>query len=68
MNSVFLTGNCAGEMKSTQTGLTICGHAATNIFFMIWGEKREKKIFSVFLKYFQKKLDKLKRNDYIYII
>lgn len=26
MNSVFLTGNCAGEMKlkATQTGLTIC--------------------------------------------
>ena len=35
MNSVFLTGNCAGEMKlkATQTGLTICEFAIAQNYF-----------------------------------
>jgi len=35
MNSVFLTGNCAGEikLKATQTGLPICEFQIANNYF-----------------------------------
>jgi len=44
-----------GEKKDPESGLSHLSHAATNIFFLIWGEKREKKIFSAFFKIFSKK-------------
>jgi len=46
-----------GEKIDPESGISHLGHAATNIFFLIWGEKREKKnIFSFFENIFKKNL------------
>ena len=47
MNSVFLTGNCAGEMKlkSTQTGLTICEFSIAQNYFR--GKEKAVNFFQV---------------------